>query len=178
MNKSDKLLIIILIPILLIVLLIFKLTSVKSNKIANVYYENEVILKINLEEEKEYVVKGYNGDVKIKAGNGKIKVVEEVSKSIGLKNVVASHIRGEEERGRYDFVVSRAVMPLPDLVRIVRKNISPRQRNAIANGIFCLKGGDIRDEIAPFRNSIEVMPISDWIEEEWFKEKHLIYLPL
>lgn len=79
MNKSDKLLIIILIPILLIVLLIFKLTSVKSNKIANVYYENEVILKINLEEEKEYVVKGYNGDVKIKAGNGKIKVVEETS---------------------------------------------------------------------------------------------------
>lgn len=112
-------------------------------------------------------------------GTGKkIRVVEEVAKAIALRNVSATHIRGEEERGKYDFVVSRAVMPLPDLVRIVRKNISPVQKNAIANGIFCLKGGDIRDEIAPFRNSIEVMPISDWIEEEWFKEKYLIYLPL
>ncbi len=112
-------------------------------------------------------------------GTGKkIRVVESVAKEIGLHNVRASHIRGEEERGKYDFVVSRAVMPLPDLVRIVRKNISAEQRNAIANGLFCLKGGNIQEEIAPFRNSVEVMPISDWMDEEWFKEKYLIYLPI
>lgn len=112
-------------------------------------------------------------------GTGKkIRVVEEVAKSIGLHNVKATHIRGEEERGEYDFVVSRAVMPLPDLVRLVRKNISPVQKNAIANGVFCLKGGNIESEIAPFHKVVEVMPISDWFEEEWFKEKYLIYLPL
>lgn len=80
MNKNDKLLIVISLPILLIVLLVLKLTSIKSNKVANIYYENEIILKIDLSgEEKDYTVKGYNGDVKIKAGNGKIKVVEETS---------------------------------------------------------------------------------------------------
>ena len=80
MNKNDKLLIVFLVPILLIILLLFKLTSVKSNKVANVYYENQVILTIDLSgEEQDYIVKGYNGNVKIKAGNGKIKVVEETS---------------------------------------------------------------------------------------------------
>ena len=80
MNKNDKLLIAILIPILIIILVMFKLSSVSSNKIAYVYYENEVILTIDLsEEEKEYNVKGYNGNVKIKAGNGRIKVIEETS---------------------------------------------------------------------------------------------------
>ena len=112
-------------------------------------------------------------------GTGKkIKVVNEVASAIGLHNVEASHIRGEEERGKYDFVVSRAVMPLPDMVRIVRKNVSTKQHNAIGNGIFCLKGGNIESEVAPYRKTIEVMPISDWISEEWFKEKSLIYLPL
>lgn len=112
-------------------------------------------------------------------GTGKkIRVVNEVAHAIGLKNVKATHIRGEEERGKYDFVVSRAVMPLPDLVRIVRKNISPTQHNAMPNGIFCLKGGNIETETAPFRKTVEVTPVSNWISEEWFKEKYLIYLPL
>lgn len=112
-------------------------------------------------------------------GTGKkILVVNEVAKAIGLDNVRATHIRGEEERGKYDFVVSRAVMPLPDLVRVVRKNISTRQRNAIGNGILCLKGGDLQAETAPFRRYVEVTPLSTWLAGEWFKEKHLIYLPL
>ena len=112
-------------------------------------------------------------------GTGKkIRVVEEVAKAIGLTNVRATHIRGEEEHGTYDFVVSRAVMPLPDLVRLVRKNISRRQRNAIANGILCLKGGDISAETAPFKRIVEVSHLSDWFHDEWFAEKHLIYLPI
>ena len=112
-------------------------------------------------------------------GTGKkIKVVNEIASAIGLENVRATHIRGEEERGRYDFIVSRAVMPLPDLVKIVRKNVSNRQRNAIANGIITLKGGEIDNEIAPFRKYAEIEELSTWTDNDWFKEKHLIYLPI
>ena len=72
-------------------------------------------------------------------GTGKkILVASEVAKAIGLKNVVAEQRRGEDETGKFDFVVSRAVMPLPDLVKIVRKNISNKQRNAALNGVYCL----------------------------------------
>ncbi len=112
-------------------------------------------------------------------GTGKkILVVKAISEAIGLENVTAKHLRGEEERGRYDFIVSRAVMPLPDLVKIVRKNISKTSRNSIANGILCLKGGNVESEVQPFHKLADVSPLSNWFEEEWFKEKHLIYLPL
>ena len=112
-------------------------------------------------------------------GTGKkIHVAQEVATAIGLKNCRAEHLRGEDEKGKYDFVVSRAVMPLPDLVKIVRKNISKKQHNAMGNGLFCLKGGDLQAEIQPFKNVVEVSAISNWFEEEWFKEKNVIYLPL
>ena len=112
-------------------------------------------------------------------GTGKkIHVAQEVATAIGLKNCLAEQRRGEDERGRYDFVVSRAVMPLPDLVKIVRKNISKTQRNALANGILCLKGGNLQAEIQPFRNIVEAIHIGQWFEEPWFQEKNIIYLPL
>lgn len=112
-------------------------------------------------------------------GTGKkIRVANDIAQAIGLENVRATHIRGEEERGRYDFVVSRAVMPLPDLVRIVRKNISPRQRNAIANGILCLKGGDISQETSPFRRIVEAYDLHEWAGDSWFEGKYMIYLPI
>ena len=112
-------------------------------------------------------------------GTGKkIHVAQEVAAAIGLKNCRAEHLRGEDERGRFDFVVSRAVMPLPDLVKIVRKNISKKQQNATPNGIICLKGGNLEAEVQPFRNIVEVTPVSNWFEEEWFKEKNVVYLPL
>ena len=112
-------------------------------------------------------------------GTGKkILVVKTICEALGLENVTAKHLRGEEERGRYDFIVSRAVMPLPDLVKIVRKNIARTSRNSIANGILCLKGGNVESEIQPFRKVADVTPLSNWFEEDWFKEKHLIYLPL
>ena len=98
--------------------------------------------------------------------------------AIGLKNVEAVHLRGEEEHGRYDFVVSRAVMPLPDLLKIVRKNISRQQHNAIGNGVICLKGGNIEGETTAFRQYVEIEEISQWFEEEWFKEKYVVYLPV
>jgi 16S rRNA (guanine527-N7)-methyltransferase len=112
-------------------------------------------------------------------GTGKkILVTNEVAKAIGLKNVTAEHLRGEEEKGKYDFVVSRAVMPLEDLIKIIRRNISKTQRNAMANGVFCLKGGDVTEEIKPFKKIAEVTPISTWFKEEWFQEKNVIYVPI
>ncbi len=112
-------------------------------------------------------------------GTGKkIRVATEVANAIGLKNVVAAHLRGEDEKGKYEFIVSRAVMPLPDLVKIVKKNISKSQKNAMPNGIFCLKGGDIQAETRPFKHIAQVTPISSFFSGEWFKEKNIIYLPL
>lgn len=112
-------------------------------------------------------------------GTGKkVMVAGEVAKTIGLKNVEAIHRRGEDEKDKFDFVVSRAVMPLPDLVKIVRKNISRQQHNSVPNGIFTLKGGNLDDELKPFHKIAEVTPISSLFNEEWFKEKNIIYLPL
>ena len=112
-------------------------------------------------------------------GTGKkIRVAQEVCQAIGLKNCQPEHLRGEEERGHYDFIVSRAVMPLPDLVKIVRKNIAKEQHNALPNGILCLKGGDLQAEIRPFHKIVETTDISNFFAEEWFREKHVIYLPL
>ena len=111
-------------------------------------------------------------------GTGKkVRVATEVARAIGLTNVVAEHLRGEDEKGKFDFVVSRAVMPLPDLVKIVTKNISKKQNNALPNGIICLKGGNLDAELRPYRHLAEVTPVSNWFKEDWFKEKNIIYLP-
>ncbi len=108
----------------------------------------------------------------------KIKVATEVAKSLGLTNVVCKQERVEEEKQKFDFVVSRAVMPLPDLVKLVQKNISNKHRNAVPNGLVVLKGGDLKDEIAPYIKTAEVTPCSQWFEGEWFETKQVIYLPL
>lgn len=112
-------------------------------------------------------------------GTGKkIRVAQEVANAIGLTNVEAVHRRGEEEKDRFDFVVSRAVMPLPDLVKIVRKNISKTQHNAYPNGLFVLKGGNIADETRPFAKLIQATPVTDIFDDEWFNEKYVLYLPI
>ncbi len=111
-------------------------------------------------------------------GTGKkIRVAQEVCNAIGLKNCQPTHLRGEEEKGKYDFIVSRAVMPLPDLVKIVTKNVAREQHNALPNGIICLKGGDLQEETRPYRNIVETTEISQFFDEEWFKKKYIIYLP-
>ena len=108
----------------------------------------------------------------------KIKVATEVAKALGLTNVVCKQERVEEEKQKFDFVVSRAVMPLPDLVKLVQKNISNKHRNAVPNGLVVLKGGDLKDEITPYIKTAEVTPCSDWFKGEWFETKQVIYLPL
>lgn len=111
-------------------------------------------------------------------GTGKkIRVAQEISDAIGLKNCYPEHLRGEEEKGKYDFVVSRAVMPLPDLMKIVQKNISKEQHNALPNGVICLKGGDLQEETKLYRHIVNITSISQFFTEEWFKEKYIIYLP-
>ena len=112
-------------------------------------------------------------------GTGKkIKVVNEVATALNLHNVEAVHRRGEEEKDRFDFVVSRAVMPLPDMVKIVRKNVSKTQNNALPNGVIALKGGNLNEELKPFGKKVMVTPVSDYFTEEWFADKQVIYLPL
>lgn len=108
----------------------------------------------------------------------KIKVVEEVAKSIGLDNCNAQHIRGEEEIGLYDFVVSRAVMPLKDLVALTKKNISNKQRNQLKNGIICLKGGDLDEELSCVKMPVTKVEITNYFPYEWFEKKYVIYLPI
>ena len=118
-------------------------------------------------------------EFKLIDGTGKkIRVALEVSQAVGLTNCHPEHLRGEDERGQYHFVVSRAVMPLPDLVKIVRKNIAKPQRNALPNGILCLKGGDLQAETQPFRNIVETTDISTFFTEDWYKGKYVIYLPI
>ena len=112
-------------------------------------------------------------------GTGKkIRVAQEVCNAIGLKNCQPTHLRGEDEKDKYDFIVSRAVMPLPDLVKLMRKNISKTQQNALPNGVICLKGGDLQAELQPYHKIVEATEISQFFSEEWFKEKYVIYLPL
>jgi 16S rRNA (guanine527-N7)-methyltransferase len=114
-------------------------------------------------------------------GTGKkIRVAQEVSNAIGLTNCHPEHLRGEDEKGKFDFVVSRAVMPLPDLVKIVRKNIIAKpQQNALPNGILCLKGGNLQSETHPFLKIVQTTDISTFFTEPWFKEqKYVIYLPI
>jgi len=108
----------------------------------------------------------------------KIKVGLEVSTSIGLKNIDLKHLRVQEEKGKYDFVVSRAVMPLADLVSLVKKNIQKTEKNAIPNGLICLKGGELQHEILPFKNIATSYPISDYFVEEYFKTKKIVFVPL
>ena len=112
-------------------------------------------------------------------GTGKkIRVAQEVCDAIGLKNCAPTHLRGEDEKDKYDFIVSRAVMPLPDLVKLMRKNISKTSQNALPNGVLCLKGGNLQAEIQSYHKIVETTEISQFFSEEWFKEKYVIYLPL
>lgn len=108
----------------------------------------------------------------------KVRVAQEVSDAIGLKNVETVHARVEDEKRKFHFIVSRAVMPLPDLVRVTRKNISGEQMNALPNGIICLKGGDLSAELHPFRQVVEMVSLEHYFSGPFFLTKKLVYVPL
>ena len=108
----------------------------------------------------------------------KIKVCMEVAKALDLDNVTFRHCRAEEEKGKFDFVVSRAVMPLMDLIKIIRKNIDTQQKNALPNGLICLKGGELERETLPVKNTTVLTSISDFFTEEFFETKKVVYVQL
>lgn len=108
----------------------------------------------------------------------KVRVAQEIASAIELKNCTFRHARMEEVKEKFDFVVSRAVMPLPDLVKLVRKNIASEQKNALPNGLICLKGGDLQGEIHNFKKQATIYAVSDFFEGEFFKTKQGVYLPM
>ena len=108
----------------------------------------------------------------------KIKVASEIANAIGLSNVTCIQERAEMEKGKFDFVISRAVMPLGDLVKLIRKNVSHQHQNAMPNGLMVLKGGNLDGETHPFRKYVELTDISQIFTGEWYKEKSVVYLPL
>jgi 16S rRNA (guanine527-N7)-methyltransferase len=108
----------------------------------------------------------------------KIKVCQEVSSAIGLQNISFRHARVEEEKEKFDFIVSRAVMPLSDLVRLTTKNIKKEQINALPNGLICLKGGELEHEILPYKNKATLYNVNEWFKEEFFNTKKAVYVPM
>lgn len=108
----------------------------------------------------------------------KIKVAQSIAEEIGLANVTFQHGDIGECHQKFDFVVSRAVMRLEELVKLVRRNILPKGRNAFPNGLLCLKGGDLTAETAATGRPVVEVPVSDWFSEEYFATKSLIYVEL
>ena len=108
----------------------------------------------------------------------KVKVAESVAESLQLENVSTQWSRMEEVKEKYDFIISRAVMPLSDLVKLVRKNVSSEQKNALPNGLICLKGGELEHEVGQYKRVASLYNLSDYFEEEFFKTKKGVYLPL
>ncbi|MBR2260083.1 MAG: 16S rRNA (guanine(527)-N(7))-methyltransferase RsmG [Paludibacteraceae bacterium] len=109
----------------------------------------------------------------------KIRVATEVSNAIGLTNTTFCHERVEDEKQKFDFVVSRAVMPLSDLMRLSQKNISVKnQKNALPNGVICLKGGELQNEVLPYKNRASLFDIKDFFQEEYFQTKKAVYVPV
>lgn len=108
----------------------------------------------------------------------KVKVATEIANAIGLKNVTTCHCRAEEEKQLFDFVVSRAVMPLTDLLKIIRKNIKKEQHNALPNGLICLKGGELEREVMPVKHQTLMYDLKDYFEEEFFETKKVVYVTI
>lgn len=108
----------------------------------------------------------------------KIRVATEVAQRIGLQNVTLHQRSIEEEKDKFDFIVSRAVMPLSDLIRLVTKNVSKQQNNALPNGLICLKGGELQHEIQPVRKRAVLFDLKDYFQEEFFTTKQAVYVQL
>lgn len=108
----------------------------------------------------------------------KVKVATEIANAIGLKNVTTRHCRAEEEKQLFDFVVSRAVMPLTDLLKIIRKNIKKEQHNVLPNGLICLKGGELEQEVMPVKHQTLMYDLKDYFEEEFFETKKVVYVTI
>ena len=108
----------------------------------------------------------------------KIKVAQAIADTLELQNVTTRHCRIEDEKGVFDFIVSRAVMTLPELAGLVRKNIAKTQQNALPNGLICLKGGNVDNETTRFGRNVITYELSNSFKEPYFETKKIIYLSL
>jgi len=108
----------------------------------------------------------------------KIKVVKAVSDELGLKNINPVRKRIEEENGKFQFVISRAVTGFPEFVNLTTKNISKSGNNSLENGILYLKGGDLKAELSQFGKKAIVWQIKDFFKESFFETKVIVYLPV
>ena len=108
----------------------------------------------------------------------KLKVAQDIAERIGLANVTIQHGDVKEVKGKFDFVVSRAVMPLGDMVPLVKRFIASEDHNAVPNGLLCLKGGDLSGEVQQFKNQVLIDDLSSYFKEDFFKTKKILYLPL
>lgn len=108
----------------------------------------------------------------------KVRVAQSIADCIGLKNVKTSHSRVEDIKDKYDFIVTRAVMPLIDLVKISRKNLKKEMINGLPNGIIALKGGELDREMATMKNICTVWELSEYFDEEYFETKKVVHVGL
>lgn len=108
----------------------------------------------------------------------KIKVVQEISSALDLKNIQAEQIKAEQIKSTYDFVVSRAVTAFPVFYNWARKKVKQESHNNLQNGILYLKGGDLEEELKKFKSRISSFEISEFFAESFFETKKIIYLPI
>jgi 16S rRNA (guanine527-N7)-methyltransferase len=108
----------------------------------------------------------------------KVMVVQSVAETLSLDNVVAIKSRAEELKEKFDFAITRAVAPIPDLMRWMKGIVKPGGYNHLPNGLIALKGGDITQELAPYRKTLKKWKISNFFEDDYFKKKFIVYLPL
>ncbi len=106
----------------------------------------------------------------------KINVVNAFIEESGIKNVTAEQIRAENVKGRYDFIVSRAVTAMPRFLSWTHGKISTTGNNSLNNGFLVLKGGDLTDEFAEIKKDYSEHNISQWFEEPFFETKKVIHL--
>lgn len=108
----------------------------------------------------------------------KLRVAQDIAEQAGLTNVTFQHGDVLEVKGKFDFVVSRAVMPLGDMLKLVRRFISPDSHNAIPNGLLCLKGGDLEAELSKYKREALVDDIGNYFKEDFFSTKKIVYYPI
>lgn len=108
----------------------------------------------------------------------KLRVAQDIANKAGIENISIQHGDIKEVKGNFDFVVSRAVMELGEMVPLVKRLISKENHNAIQNGLLTLKGGDLTAEVAPYASRILIDDLSIYFDEDFFKTKKIIYLPL
>lgn len=106
----------------------------------------------------------------------KLKVVDAIAEAIGLQNVRTTHIRAEQVKEKYDFIISRAVTAMPDFLRWTQGKVKSEQNNSLPNGILYLKGGDLKEELAEVRRNTRIYPLSDYFKEDFFETKKVVYI--